>query len=180
MEEWKDIPKYEGLYQISNFGRVKRLIGIEKILKPSILPRGRAKIKLYKNKKCKIFDIGRLVIGLFLGNKLGKFKIKNKDGDNFNNKVDNLLINPISKKKYKEPVIKKGVYGIDPLGHKYISIYWNKKSKLWKAQIFRPFQTTVNGVFYENGTISPIGEYPTKKEAISEFDKWNERLYNKH
>ena len=29
MEEeiWKDIPKYEGLYQISSFGRVKRLEG---------------------------------------------------------------------------------------------------------------------------------------------------------
>ena len=25
MEEWKDIREYEGIYQVSNFGNVKRL-----------------------------------------------------------------------------------------------------------------------------------------------------------
>lgn len=40
MEEeiWKDIPEYEGLYQVSNYGRVKSLnynrMGEERILKP--------------------------------------------------------------------------------------------------------------------------------------------------
>lgn len=33
-EEWKDIKDFEGLYQISNYGRVKRL---EKIIKSYIL-----------------------------------------------------------------------------------------------------------------------------------------------
>ena len=27
-EIWKDIPEYEGLYQVSNYGRVKRLNSI--------------------------------------------------------------------------------------------------------------------------------------------------------
>ena len=38
MEEWKDIPAYQGKYQVSNLGNVKSLnynrTGKEKILKP--------------------------------------------------------------------------------------------------------------------------------------------------
>lgn len=34
MEIWKDIKGYEGLYQVSNLGRVKSLKNREKILKP--------------------------------------------------------------------------------------------------------------------------------------------------
>ena len=44
MEEiWKDIPDYEGLYQVSNYGNVKSLsrkTGREKILKPLINEKG--------------------------------------------------------------------------------------------------------------------------------------------
>lgn len=36
-EEWRDIEGYEGLYQVSNLGRVKSKRGI---LKPSITPKG--------------------------------------------------------------------------------------------------------------------------------------------
>ena len=27
MEIWKDVREYEGFYQVSNFGRVKRIVG---------------------------------------------------------------------------------------------------------------------------------------------------------
>lgn len=33
-EQWVDIKNYEGLYQISNFGRIKSFHKSEKILKP--------------------------------------------------------------------------------------------------------------------------------------------------
>lgn len=35
MENWKDVPGYEGLYQISDFGNVKSLIS-NRLLKPII------------------------------------------------------------------------------------------------------------------------------------------------
>ena len=41
IEEWKDIPEYEGLYQVSNLGNVKSLkFGKQKLLKPQINSRG--------------------------------------------------------------------------------------------------------------------------------------------
>ena len=39
-EIWKDIQGYEGLYQVSNLGRVKSLYKSGTILKPSINNRG--------------------------------------------------------------------------------------------------------------------------------------------
>ena len=45
MEElWKDIPDYEGLYQVSNLGRVKNIRG-------SILKPGYTQVSLCKNGK---------------------------------------------------------------------------------------------------------------------------------
>ena len=38
-EIWKDITNYEGLYQISNFGRIKSLRA-DKLLKPEVLKNG--------------------------------------------------------------------------------------------------------------------------------------------
>lgn len=51
-EIWKDIPGYEGLYQVSNLGRVKNLNNFhtkqEKILKPLNHPKGYLRVALLK------------------------------------------------------------------------------------------------------------------------------------
>lgn len=71
METWKDIKEYEGLYQVSNLGKVKSLArpkithnGIrnmpKKILKPHI-QRGYLRVMLYKDNKCKWHSIHRLL-----------------------------------------------------------------------------------------------------------------------
>src|SRR5688572_14108211 len=54
-EVWKDIPEYEGLYQISNYKRVKSLAKGGLILKPY-----RGGIKLFKQGKYKSFTISHL------------------------------------------------------------------------------------------------------------------------
>ena len=55
MEEiWKDIPEYEGMYQISNLGNVKSLkrkfVKEDKILKTVTHKDGYLHVGLYKNK----------------------------------------------------------------------------------------------------------------------------------
>lgn len=89
MEEiWKDIEGYEGLYQVSNMGRVKSLKN-DIILKPYIL-RGYEKVLLYKNKKRKHFQIHRLVAMAFIPNPDNKPQVNHKDENKTNNCVDNL------------------------------------------------------------------------------------------
>ena len=66
MEEiWKDIKGYEGLYQVSNLGRLKSLnyknSEKERILKYGINTQGYLIVCLCVNKQRKIFAVHRLV-----------------------------------------------------------------------------------------------------------------------
>ena len=55
-EIWKDIPNYEGKYQISNLGRVRNIQKENYILKFSNDGKGYQKVKLCNNGKCKSFN----------------------------------------------------------------------------------------------------------------------------
>lgn len=91
-EIWKDIPDYEGLYQVSNLGRIKSLnynhTNKEGILKPRKTRKGYISVALYKEHKVKNFRIHRLVIETFLGK--SNLTVNHKDKNVLNNKLDNL------------------------------------------------------------------------------------------
>ena len=97
-EIWKDIPNYEGLYQVSNLGRVKslpRLHGTiywknEIILKINIARNGYAGVFLQKEKSKKRVSIHRIVAQTFLENYDEKLQVNHKDGNKLNNNIDNL------------------------------------------------------------------------------------------
>lgn len=91
-EIWKDIAGYEGLYQISNFGRVKRTYrnGNVKILKSWINRQGYLIVDLCKNSKRKHFPVHRLVAQAFIPNPENKPEPNHEDGNKFNNHVSNL------------------------------------------------------------------------------------------
>ena len=95
MEEiWKDIEGYEGLYQVSNLGRVKSLkynkTGRERILKIDKNKNGYLYILLYKNNKRKHYRIHRLVANAFIENPNNYPYINHKDECKSNNNVNNL------------------------------------------------------------------------------------------
>lgn len=90
MEEiWKDIEGYEGLYQISNLGRVKSL-KTNKILKYCISKTGYAYSSLTKNKIIKQKSVHRLVAKAFISNPDNLEEINHKDENKLNNNVNNL------------------------------------------------------------------------------------------
>ena len=94
MEIWKDIEGYEGLYQVSNLGRVKSLnykcTKEEKILKLMSDKDGYLYVNLYKEGKRKTYKVHRLVAKAFIPNPENKLEVNHKDEDKTNNKVENL------------------------------------------------------------------------------------------
>lgn len=108
LEVWKDIVGYEGLYQISNLGRVKSLpkaqccpncnspvkvLSKEIILKGRINRQGYVQVILYSKSAKKTFNVHRLVGKHFLdtdGLNVDEMTIHHKDFNKLNNFVDNL------------------------------------------------------------------------------------------
>lgn len=92
MEEWRDIPGYEGLYKVSDLGRV---LSVRKngLLKPG-LSHGYKVVVLSADKKRSTIKVHQLVAMAFLEHKrCGMTKVVDHiDGDKENNKLSNLQI----------------------------------------------------------------------------------------
>ena len=105
-EEWRDIKKYKGLYQVSNlgnvrsldkviiqknkFGKIQKHIYKGKQLKKQLQKGGYEYVNLYKNNKMTKELVHRLVAITFLENKNGNYYINHKDNNKTNNAIDNL------------------------------------------------------------------------------------------
>lgn len=103
MEEmWKDVPEFEGCYQISNLGRVRSIDRKFKskdgrnwsikgrIDNPTISSKGYFHKRFKYNGKQKNYKIHRLVGLLFLTNSSNLLEINHKDGNKLNNNAENL------------------------------------------------------------------------------------------
>ena len=93
-EIWKDIEGYEGLYQVSNMGRVKSLnyrrTGKEEILKGVDYGEGYLYVSLWKDGKVKQCRINRLVAQAFIENPQNLPEVNHKNEDKTDNRVENL------------------------------------------------------------------------------------------
>jgi len=141
MEEiWKDIPDYEGLYQVSNLGRVKSLPkewltgkgGIKKhngiFLKQCKNSRGYYTISIRKENKQKTYSIHQVVAIAFLGHIPNGLKlvVDHINDNKLDNRAENLQIVTQRFNVYKT----QGNYS-----SKYKGVYRDKYAKKWRAQI---------------------------------------------
>ena len=158
-ENWLPIPNYEGLYEISDLGRVKSLPNKthkeSKILKNTLNKYGYHKLHLFKDKKTKFTTVHRMVMLSFVGE--SKLAIDHVDGNKQNNRLDNLryCTNRENCNFY---------YKNKKSSSKYVNVhYWEQRNK-WVARI------TINK------KLILIGCYNTEDEAgnaVREYKKIN-------
>ena len=138
MEEWKDIQGYEGLYQISNYGRVKSLnykrSNKEKIMDGGTNKNGYRNIILSKNKKKETFYIHKLVAQHFISNPDNLSEINHIDENKSNNNVDNL----------------------EWCTHKYNSNYGTRNTRMSKSKGKKIRCITTNEIFESSVEASEI------------------------
>lgn len=89
MEIWKEIPGYEGLYEVSNTGMVRSL-RYNKIMIPNTNRCGYQYINLCKDGIRKTKTIHRLVAQVFIPNPDNLPEVNHRDEDKINNIAENL------------------------------------------------------------------------------------------
>lgn len=86
-ESWKPVVGYEGLYEVSNLGRIRRV----KIIEPTKKKHGYMQVSLIdRNGVQKSFRVHRIVATAFIPNPENKPQVNHKDENPENNRASNL------------------------------------------------------------------------------------------
>ena len=157
-EKWKDVPEYEGLYQVSNFGRVKSLkFNKQRILKLTSDPNGYYRCNLYSKGKRGRFKVHKLVAISFLGHVPDGHNIvvDHVNNDKSNNRLENLQLISHRENTSKD---KKGY------SSQYVGVTWNKSTSKWLSRIVIEGELKYLGSFtYE---IEAAEAYQTKLKEL--------------
>ncbi|MEE9574062.1 MAG: NUMOD4 domain-containing protein [Candidatus Neomarinimicrobiota bacterium] len=131
-EVWKDIPNFEGVYQASTHGRIKRVANgpsthNNRLLKPTRHHSGYMEVSLCKDgKQYKSLRIHMLILITFVGERPNKQECRHLDGNRQNNMLSNLTWG--THKENMQDRIKHGKY-IAPKGS------LNNLAKLTETQV---------------------------------------------
>ena len=158
MEEFRDIPGYEGLYQVSNLGRVKSFWNkTEKILKPAKNSSGYVQVILCKSDTKKGVTIHQLIAMAFLGHEPcgHELVIDHINNDKTDNRVENLQIVTNRFNVYK-------TQGRHTSKYKGVSLH--KKLNKWVSNIMINGKLTYLGLF--NCELAAHQAYQNKLKEI--------------
>lgn len=163
-EQWKDIEGYEGLYQVSDLGRVKSLFNSylrsdgrtnnkhERIVKQNIDAYKYLCVNLSKKSNTKTIKTHKLVAFSFLNHKPSGFKevVDHYDNDKYNNTLNNLRIVTNRQNSSKDRKNKTS---------KFTGVYKSSKQKKWLARI------------YINGKNHYLGSFDKEIDASKSYNK---------
>lgn len=159
-EVWLPVKGYEGIYEVSNLGRVKSFLKGGRILKQGNTGRD-YKTKPYKQVSLlgKSFRVHTLVSIAFLGHNpdgTNSIVVDHIDGNKINNKLSNLqlLSNRENLSKYKNK------------SSKYTGVHYHKTSKNYQANI------------WVNGKKKYLGSFSSEVEAYNAYNNELNNLVN--
>lgn len=91
MEIWKNVKDYEGIYEASNYGKIRNY-KTKFVLNTKPKPDGYYRFGLWKNGKQKYHYLSRLIFSSFSNQNIEGLEINHIDGNRANNKFENLEI----------------------------------------------------------------------------------------
>lgn len=151
MENWKDVPGYEGLYAVSDMGRVKSLERLApskggslrriggKMLAIHSNGAGYKHVRLAKDGVLTTVLLHRLVLEAFVGPRPDGMEARHLDGIRANNALRNLVWG--TKKENADDRI---AHGTSPVGAK------NPKSKIDEVQALEIYRRAQSGECFES------------------------------
>ena len=122
-EEWRDIEGYNGLYQVSNLGRVRCV----RILKPAFTEDGYLKVVLQDRRNIKTSTIHRLVAKSFLPDYSDDLQVNHKNEVKTDNRVENLSRNERISKALGKRVIQLTIFN-EPIAEYYSTSQASKQT----------------------------------------------------
>jgi len=132
-EIFKDIPDYDGRYQISTLGRVKSIkrknVLNDRMLKPILDSKGYFKVGLNSNNTYKSIRIHRLISMTFLDHKpngTSELVCNHKNFDKTDNRLENLELITNRENSNLMHI---------PSSSKYVGVYWAKYRNKWRSRI---------------------------------------------
>lgn len=134
-EVWISIFGYEGLYEVSNIGRVKSLHRKyspgNRILKFNLHPKGYYAVALCKNNTMKTYRTHALVALAFLGPRPKGLGIDHINNQKTDNRADNLEY--VTQREN----ISRGKGGLlkENRSSKHMGVSWHKYNKVWDSRI---------------------------------------------
>ena len=157
IEVFKDVPNYEGIYQVSNLGNVKSLKWKKEIIMKQGISSRYLAVNLRKENISKIYRVHVLVAMTFLNYKPnGKqdFVIDHKNGVRTDNRLENLQI--VTQRENTQNYHKsiKGQIGAD----------WHEQTKKWRSRI------------YINKNIVHLGLFEEEKDALKAYEIANQEI----
>lgn len=138
-EIWKDIDGFDGVYEISNYGRVKSSNYGGMIRKPRIQNNGYETVRLWKCGKPKFYLIHRLVFSHFIGYLNDDLVVDHIDGNKVNNHVSNLQ-QIESRDNTIKAVCNKYMRGVKKVNRGYYSASMNIKYKRYYLGSFKTIE----------------------------------------